>query len=149
MEKIYIIAEIGPNHNGSISLAKKMINKISKTGADAVKFQLAEPEKVYSKEAFKANYQKKNDNSKTILEMSKKLQLSKKPSEPINFRVLNMESMIYLDYQMSDTFTVGRDLKNDIILEDEFSQITNDNACFLYYSVFYGDLTKNWIKLNH
>ena len=78
MEKIYIIAEIGPNHNGSISLAKKMINKISKTGADAVKFQLAEPEKVYSKEAFKANYQKKNDNSKTILEMSKKLQLSKK-----------------------------------------------------------------------
>lgn len=78
MKKIYIIAEIGPNHNGSISLAKKMINKISKTGADAVKFQLAEPEKVYSKEAFKANYQKKNDNSKTILEMSKKLQLSKK-----------------------------------------------------------------------
>ena len=45
MEKIYIIAEIGPNHNGSISLAKKMINKISKTGADAVKFQLAEPER--------------------------------------------------------------------------------------------------------
>lgn len=78
MEKIYIIAEIGPNHNGSLSLAKKMINKISKTGADAVKFQLAEPEKVYSKEAFKANYQKKNDNSKTILEMSKKFQLSKK-----------------------------------------------------------------------
>ena len=53
-----------------------------------------------------------------------KLQLSKKPSEPINFRVLNIESMIYLDYQMSDTFTVGRDIKNDIILEDEFSQIS-------------------------
>ena len=34
-------------------------------------------------------------------------------------------------------------------LENEFSQITNDNACFLYYSVFYGDLTKNWIKLKH
>ena len=53
-----------------------------------------------------------------------KLQISKKPTEPINFRVLNMESMIYLDYQMSDTFTVGRDIKNDIILEDEFAQIS-------------------------
>ena len=59
MKGIYIIAEIGPNHNGSISLAKKLIDKISKTGADAIKFQLANPEKVYSKEAFKANYQKK------------------------------------------------------------------------------------------
>ena len=34
-------------------------------------------------------------------------------------------------------------------LESESSQITNDNACFLYYSVFYGNLTKNWIKLNN
>ena len=37
--------------------------------------------------------------------------------------------------------------KND--LENEPSEISNDNASFLYYSVFYGDLTKNWIKLNH
>ena len=34
-------------------------------------------------------------------------------------------------------------------LENESSQISNDNASFIYYSVFYGDLTKNWIKLNH
>ena len=34
-------------------------------------------------------------------------------------------------------------------LENEASQITNDNPDFLYYSVFYGDLTKNWIKLKH
>ena len=34
-------------------------------------------------------------------------------------------------------------------LENESSQITNDNDSFIYYSVFYGDLTKNWIKLNH
>ena len=33
--------------------------------------------------------------------------------------------------------------------EDEASQINSHNASFLYYSVFYGDLTKNWIKLNH
>ena len=59
MQKIFIIAEVGPNHNGSVYLAKKLINKICKTGADAVKFQLGNPDKVYSKEAFKADYQKK------------------------------------------------------------------------------------------
>ena len=31
--------------------------------------------------------------------------------------------------------------------ENESGQITNDNSNFLYFSVFYGDLTKNWIKL--
>ncbi len=34
-------------------------------------------------------------------------------------------------------------------LENVSSQISNDNDSFIYYSVFYGDLTKNWIKLNH
>ena len=34
-------------------------------------------------------------------------------------------------------------------LENEASKISNDDASFLYYSVFYGDLTKNWIKLKH
>ncbi len=33
--------------------------------------------------------------------------------------------------------------------ENVSSQISNDNASSIYYSVFYGDLTKNWIKLNH
>ena len=46
--------------------------------------------------------------------------------------------------------------KTDYLLEqeknnfkNEASQITNDDAGFPYYSVFYGDLTKNWIKLKH
>ena len=33
-------------------------------------------------------------------------------------------------------------------LENETSQITNDNSNLHYFSVFYGDLTKNWIKLS-
>ena len=78
MQKIFIIAEVGPNHNGSLNLAKKLINKICKTGADAVKFQLGNPDKVYSQEAFKADYQKKNDRSKNIKDMSNKIQLSKR-----------------------------------------------------------------------
>jgi sialic acid synthase SpsE len=39
MNKVYIIAEIGVNHNGKLALAKKMIKAAKKSGADAVKFQ--------------------------------------------------------------------------------------------------------------
>ena len=42
--KTFIIAEIGVNHNGSISLAKKLINYAKTAGADAVKFQLFKAE---------------------------------------------------------------------------------------------------------
>ena len=45
----YIIAEIGSNHNNNIKLAKKSILKAKKCGADAVKFQLFKPERLYSK----------------------------------------------------------------------------------------------------
>ena len=37
--------------------------------------------------------------------------------------------------------------KND--LENSSGQIANENDNFNYYSVFYGDLTKNWIKLKN
>ena len=39
--KTYIIAEIGPNHNGSFFLAKKIIKKLKNSGVNAIKFQLA------------------------------------------------------------------------------------------------------------
>ena len=56
--KTYIIAEIGPNHNGSFSLAKKIIKKLKSSGVNAIKFQLANPDLVYSDDAFLAKYQK-------------------------------------------------------------------------------------------
>ena len=76
--KTFIIAEVGPNHNGSFKLAQKMVKQISKTGVDCIKFQLADPYKVYCKDAFKAKYQKLRDKSKSIIEMSKRVQLKKK-----------------------------------------------------------------------
>lgn len=45
---IMIVAEIGNNHEGDINLAKKMIKEASLAGADAVKFQTIEPEKLIS-----------------------------------------------------------------------------------------------------
>lgn len=76
MRKTYIIAEVGPNHNGSLSRAKKMVNKLSKIGVDAVKFQLNIPEELHSSDSFKVIYQKENDSSKSPFAMSKKYQLS-------------------------------------------------------------------------
>ena len=45
----FIIAEIGINHNGSLDVAKKLIDVAVDTGCDAVKFQKRTIEKVYSK----------------------------------------------------------------------------------------------------
>jgi len=49
--KTYVIAEIGINHGGDINLAKKMIDSVSRTGADAVKFQTYITEKRVSKDS--------------------------------------------------------------------------------------------------
>lgn len=47
---LYLIAEIGINHNGSLDLAKQMISAAQRAGFDAVKFQKRTIEKVYTKE---------------------------------------------------------------------------------------------------
>ena len=57
-KKIFIIAEIGNNHEGDFDLAKKMIQLASESGADAVKFQTFKAENLVSKEAKTAEYQK-------------------------------------------------------------------------------------------
>ena len=72
----YIIAEVGPNHNGSIDIAIEYIKALSKIGVDAVKFQLAVPENLYSKDAIFASYQKKNINYDNPIQMSNKYQLT-------------------------------------------------------------------------
>ena len=55
--RTFIIAEIGPNHNGSFKRAIKMIKKLAKIDVDAISFSW-NPEKIYSDDAFFANYQK-------------------------------------------------------------------------------------------
>ena len=55
--KTIIIAEIGPNHNGSLNLAKKLIKSAKLCGADYVKFQTYKTENIIIKNAKKANYQ--------------------------------------------------------------------------------------------
>jgi len=73
---VFIIAEAGVNHNGSVDLAKKLIDVASISGADAVKFQTFKAENLVSKDAQKADYQKQTtDATESQFDMIKKLEL--------------------------------------------------------------------------
>jgi len=73
---VFIIAEAGVNHNGSIELAKKLIDVASDAGVNAVKFQTFKAENLVSKNAVKAEYQKETtDATESQFDMLKKLEL--------------------------------------------------------------------------
>ena len=73
---VFIIAEAGVNHNGSLDLAKQLIDVAALAGVDAVKFQTFKAENLVSKNAQKAEYQKQTtDGEETQFEMIKKLEL--------------------------------------------------------------------------
>ena len=75
--KLVIIAEAGVNHNGNLKIAKKLVDVAKLARADYVKFQSFTPDKLVTKNAPKANYQKSNFNKKeTQNSMLQKLQLS-------------------------------------------------------------------------
>ena len=74
-----IIAEAGVNHNGSINIARELVDKAVEAGVDIIKFQTFKSEKLVSKSARQAEYQKKNIGTKSDdsqLSMLKKLELS-------------------------------------------------------------------------
>ncbi len=74
---IFIIAEAGVNHNGDLSLAKKLVDTAVKIGADAVKFQTFKAEDICTPDAKQANYQVKNTKKEeSQSEMLKRLELS-------------------------------------------------------------------------
>jgi len=77
-DHVVIIAEAGVNHNGSLDLAKKLIDAAAEAGADYVKFQSFKADKLVSRTAKKADYQKKNinDGDSSQFEMLKKLELN-------------------------------------------------------------------------
>ena len=74
--RTFIIAEAGVNHNGFLAIAKKLVDSASDAGADAIKFQTFNAEKMVSIYAPKAEYQKKTTGTnESQLEMLRKLEL--------------------------------------------------------------------------
>lgn len=77
MSKTLIIAEAGVNHNGNIEMALQLIEKAAEAGVDYVKFQTFKSEKLVSRYATKAEYQKANtDGDDSQLKMLQQLELS-------------------------------------------------------------------------
>jgi len=117
--KVIIIAEAGVNHNGDFENAKKLILAAAESGADYVKFQTFKADKLVSKNAIKADYQKKNTNEKfdSQLEMLKKLEMPEfwhydliKYSNSLNIKFLSTgfdeDSVDFLDTLNIDLFKI-------------------------------------------
>lgn len=96
MDKVFIIAEAGVNHNGSIDIAKKLVDKAVLSGVDAIKFQTFNAVNLVTKDAKQANYQINNLREETSqLEMLKTLELTYEEHKELK-RYCDMKKIIFL-----------------------------------------------------
>ncbi|MBD3920698.1 N-acetylneuraminate synthase [Paenibacillus sp. PR3] len=125
-QKVYVIAEAGVNHNGSLEIAKQLVHAAAQAGADVVKFQTFQADALVSKNAPKAEYQKRTtNNDDSQLRMLERLQLSEsdhieliEECERVGIRFLStpfdMPSLALLTerFQMSELKISSGDLTN-------------------------------------
>jgi N-acetylneuraminate synthase/N,N'-diacetyllegionaminate synthase len=101
-EPTFIVAEIGVNHNGSLRMAKKLIDVAKNVGADAVKFQAFKAERIVTKYAEKASYQKETtDPQKSQYDMLKKLELEDEEIKELH-TCANKRNIIFLSSAFDD-----------------------------------------------
>jgi N,N'-diacetyllegionaminate synthase len=95
-ERVFIIAEAGVNHNGSIDTAKKLIDAAKGAGADACKFQTFRADRLVSRFARKAVYQERTtDPAESQLAMVRRLELDQKSHEAL-FRYCRKRGIVFL-----------------------------------------------------
>lgn len=96
MDKVFVIAEAGVNHNGDIETAKKLIDAAADAGVDAVKFQTFKAEKIVCKTAEKAAYQLETTNKlESQYDMLKKLELTEQMHKEL-IKYCNMKKIMFL-----------------------------------------------------
>jgi N,N'-diacetyllegionaminate synthase len=111
---VFIIAEAGVNHNGSLKLAKKLIDVASASGADAVKFQTFKAKNLVVKNSQKANYQKNTGSQKeTQFSMLQKLELS----QEMHLELINYSINKHIKFLSSPFDHESIKLLNDLGLE--------------------------------
>jgi N,N'-diacetyllegionaminate synthase len=110
MNRTLIIAEAGVNHNGSIELAKKLIDAASEAKADYVKFQTFITENNITTSAVKAEYQiNTTDKHESQFEMIKKLELD---------RAAHEELLDYCNKKGIQFLSTAFDLESIVLLDD-------------------------------
>jgi len=75
---VFVVAEVGINHNGSLEIAKRLIKEAKEAGADAVKFQKRTPQEILTKELLEKPYTSPHAYAPTYGEHRKKLEFSEK-----------------------------------------------------------------------
>ena len=75
-KNVFIIAEVGQNHQGKLSLALEYVKIFAGLGADAIKFQIRNNKTLFSKEAYSADYNSENAFAETYGKHREKLELS-------------------------------------------------------------------------
>ncbi len=93
---VFVIAEAGVNHNGSLDLAKKLIDVAADSGAGAVKFQTFRAEALVTRDSQKAQYQQKNSGAQeSQYQMLEKLELDESAHIEL-MRYCNEKDILFL-----------------------------------------------------
>lgn len=112
-DRIYIIAEAGVNHNGSLARAKRLVDASARAGADAVKFQTFRAGDLASASARKAGYQRRQTGARgTQLEMLKKLELDERAHRELKGRCRQMGiEFLSAPFDIESLFLLARRLR--------------------------------------
>tara|TARA_B110000003_G_scaffold270904_1_gene304134 strand:+ start:614 stop:1624 length:1011 start_codon:yes stop_codon:yes gene_type:complete len=140
VKKTIVIAEAGVNHNGSLDIAKRMVDIAKDCGADYIKFQTFKAQAIATSSASKADYQKQSlDEEQTQLEMLKQLELKENDY---------LEILDYCSKISIKCFSTGFDIESLKFLEStnqELYKIPSGEITNLPYIEYIGSLNREVI----